>query len=383
MRIDLSRNGGSGWETIVANTGNDGNEDWGVSGPVTAQARVRVVSLEETSISGTSDANFTIFDMPVTITSPNGGEAWTAGNTYTITWSVSGGTSLLGYFWLRYSLDGGQTWPDSGNIGTAAAGDRSYRWSIPSGISSSQCRIMVRALDADGCIIDEDISNANLTISPALTGRVRGIDVLHLQGSIGWNSVHAANYEFAFVKATDGTGFTDDKLKDNMRKGQNAGLLMGPYHFAYPQYNNAEEEALLFIAIAGDYLTEGYLRPVLDIEDDPSNDSYPCQLGQTALSNWIHEFMDTVKHETGVEPILHVNSDYANNYLDASVARYGLWIAHRTYDAEATPNTGIWDNCTFWQYSDQGSVPGIAGNVDLDLFDGDRSRLNDFIIRAN
>ncbi len=60
VRIDLSRNGGSTWETLFPNTANDGSEDWRVAGTFTTQARIRVVSLNNTAIWDMSDKNFTI-----------------------------------------------------------------------------------------------------------------------------------------------------------------------------------------------------------------------------------------------------------------------------------------------------------------------------------
>jgi len=153
---------------------------------------------------------------------------------------------------------------------------------------------------------------------------------------------------------------------------------MGAYHFARPDLgNDAVDEALYFVSVTRDYLKGSYLRPALDLEVGSS-------LGKEALSNWVHEWMETVRNETGIEPIIYVNSNYANNYLDTSVAKYDLWIAHWTYDPTASPNTGIWSNWDFWQYSNNGSAPGISGDVDLDLFNGDINMLyNTFVISEN
>lgn len=203
---------------------------------------------------------------------------------------------------------------------------------------------------------------------------VYGIDVSHWQGTINWASVYSAGYKFAFCKATEGVGYTDPTFTTNMNGGENAGLLMGAYHFATPYtdgVNDAVDEAQYFVSAAGDYIKDGWLRPVLDLEDGAS-------LGKTTLSNWVHEWMDTVKSETGVEPIIYTGSNYANNYLDTSVNVYTLWIAHWT--TADSPNTGIWSSWDFWQYSDNGSVSGISGDVDMDRFNGDMSKLNTFVI---
>ncbi len=214
-----------------------------------------------------------------------------------------------------------------------------------------------------------------------------GIDVSSYQGDIDWPQVYNAGYRFAFVRASWGNQippvYIDDYFETNMQNGHAAGMLIGAYHFAYPEYTDPVSEAHHFLNVAEDYLIEGYLRPGLDLEDDPGFDSYPYRLGKEALSNWVHEWMNTVKNETGIEPIIYVNSHYANNYLDTSIADYDLWIAHWTYNPDIPPNTGVWDSWDFWQYSDSGSVPGISGDVDLDVFNGDMSRLNTFMISVS
>ena len=211
-----------------------------------------------------------------------------------------------------------------------------------------------------------------------------GIDVSSYQGDIDWPQIYNAGYRFAFVRASMGDEnpptLVDDYFETNMQNGHTAGMLISAYHFAYPEYTDPVSEAHHFLNVAGDYLIQGYLRPVLDLEDDPGFDSYPYRLGKEALSNWVHEWMNTVKNETGIEPIIYTSSDYANNYLNISINQYDLWIAHWTYNPNNPPNTGIWDDWDFWQYSDQGSVPGVSGYVDLDVFNGDMSRLNTFMI---
>jgi hypothetical protein len=60
IKIQLSRNGGSSWGTIIAATPNDGSELWKVTGPPTTQTRIRVISIIAGAVFGNSEANFTI-----------------------------------------------------------------------------------------------------------------------------------------------------------------------------------------------------------------------------------------------------------------------------------------------------------------------------------
>jgi len=235
-------------------------------------------------------------------------------------------------------------------------------------------------LNADGFTVDpsEFIDSHRGEVS---TTDVVGIDVSDHQGSIDWSQVAGAGYSFAFVKASEGEGWTGDSkarqqnFEANMQGASSAGMLGGAYHFARPDLgNSAVDEARWFVNVTGGYIKPGYLRPVLDIEVGADT------LGGPALSSWVGEWMETVTSETGVEPLIYTSADYAGNYLASYLSQYDLWVAHWTYDTGQNPRTGIWDGWAFWQYSDKGQIPGIAGDVDLDIFNGSKSELSDFVI---
>jgi hypothetical protein len=58
VKIELSRNGGTTWTTLISSTPNDGTHPWTVTAPVTTQARLRVSSVSNPAISDTSAAHF-------------------------------------------------------------------------------------------------------------------------------------------------------------------------------------------------------------------------------------------------------------------------------------------------------------------------------------
>ncbi|MEK7872661.1 MAG: hypothetical protein AAB502_02235, partial [Chloroflexota bacterium] len=141
--IDLSRDGGQTWSSIVRRSPNDGSYTWNVKGPATAQARVRVTSTSTPAASDASNANFAISDTngasnqnqaannaannaapALTVTSPNGGERWTIGSMATIAWTSSG---LDGSVGVDLSRDGGQTWI---SIVRRSPNDGSYTWNV-------------------------------------------------------------------------------------------------------------------------------------------------------------------------------------------------------------------------------------------------------------
>ena len=213
--------------------------------------------------------------------------------------------------------------------------------------------------------------------------RSLGIDVSSFQGTVNWNAVKSDGIDFAWAKATEGSAsyvnYTDAYLNANMAGANSAGVLIGAYHFAHPINDSgaagAQAEADLFIEKAGQYMTAGYLRPVLDIEVE----------GSSATSAWVNDFLDDVDEATGVTPLIYTYSNYAANYLNTTVANRDLWMADYSGASSQTGAPAIsppFNNWNFWQYTDAATVNGVAGGVDGDVANGNLAYVQSFLIPA-
>src|SRR6476619_6611186 len=211
-----------------------------------------------------------------------------------------------------------------------------------------------------------------------------GIDISSFQPTVNWTSVKAGGIDFAFTKATEGQNFIDSTFASHMSGAKTAGVLIGPYHFARPDSNNtnpsdAANEANDFVdAITPSYTgTNLTLRPVIDLEKLAGVTDE-----KTFLSNWINNFQAVVQNRLGFYAIIYVNSNYANNYLNSTVSQYDLWLADWTFSTSSPPAagaTGIWRGWKFWQWTDAGTVSGISGNVDRDVYNGTMQQLSAYI----
>jgi lysozyme len=209
---------------------------------------------------------------------------------------------------------------------------------------------------------------------------ILGIDVSgSAQGTINWSQVAASGKTFAWAKATEGFTFNDAKFTTNMSGGTAAGLIMGAYHFARPDNNSAVNEANHFLSIASSHIGPGKLPPALDIEDPSSTIILQNLFTSAQLTTWIQTWLTTVQNATGVAPVIYTNSNYAA-YLGSSLNGYKLWIAKPDGSA-TTPPTGLgnWSTWSIKQYSWTGTVSGISGAVDLDVFNGNTTAFNSFI----
>ena len=155
--ILYSYNGGSSWNSVIADTANDGSYTWTVPDTPSTNCYVQVLDHADANPSDSSDAVFTITTVPatITVTSPNGGESWTAGSSQTITWTSSG---TVGNVDILYSYNGGSSW---NSVIADTANDGSYTWTVPD-TPSTNCYVQV--LDhADG--IPSDANDAVFTIA--------------------------------------------------------------------------------------------------------------------------------------------------------------------------------------------------------------------------
>src|SRR5439155_1305876 len=122
-----------------------GTYAWTVPDTPTAQARVQVTLISDTSVNDASDANFSIKGT-LTVTAPNGGETWIVGESRNITWTKTGAITNVK---LEYSTDGGTTYPNLIVASTPAASG-SYAWTVPDAIAAA---VRVRVTDTDDATV--------------------------------------------------------------------------------------------------------------------------------------------------------------------------------------------------------------------------------------
>ncbi|MCX6097088.1 MAG: stalk domain-containing protein, partial [Caldiserica bacterium] len=212
-------------------------------------------------------------------------------------------------------------------------------------------------------------------------GMIQGIDVSRWQGTnqaggpVDWGAVRSMGFQFAYVKATEGLSITDPFMNVLAPGARSAGLLTGVYHICWPADNTAAEEAAYFLKVAGQFVSPGFLVPVLDIEPR-------YNIHGAAMVRWIDEWSGIVRGATGANPLIYCSASVAADLHkgDPTIdGRYHLWLAG--YAPSAQPNTGGWGSWAFWQYSDSGTVAGIEGHsVDLDWFNGNEQSLAQYVI---
>src|SRR3954469_22984504 len=102
-------------------------------------------------------------------------------------------------------------------------------------------------------------------------GVVYGMDVSGYQGNVAWSTAYANGARFAYVKATEGTTYTNPYFAQQYNGSYNVGMIRGAYHFAHPNSSSGTTQADYFAAHGGGWSGDGKtLPPALDIEYNPS-----------------------------------------------------------------------------------------------------------------
>lgn len=190
---------------------------------------------------------------------------------------------------------------------------------------------------------------------------IRGIDVSHHQGPIDWRRVANAGVAFAFLKATEGGDHVDENFLTNFEGARAAGIAVGAYHFFTFCKSGAEQAANFVAAVPHE---TGTLPPVVDIEFGGNCASRPSR---TEFSRELGDFLDIVEAGFGQPAIVYLTGDAASTYGDAIPERE-RWVR-----SIAWPPIG--QDWLIWQYHNAGRVPGIDGDVDLNVLKGDRQTL--------
>jgi lysozyme len=191
---------------------------------------------------------------------------------------------------------------------------------------------------------------------------IKIIDVSAHQEAIDWAAVAADGVKGAFIKASEGIGYRDMYVGRNVCVANAEGLKVGCYHYARPESGNsaiAEAESFL-AAIAGLPVS---LPLVLDVEDKAA------QLGADKLTEWAYTWLTEVQRRSGQRVMLYTGASFAKSYLGSKLAEFPLWVAH--YGTETPMANSTWDKWAVFQYSESGSVDGIAGSVDMNEMDLD------------
>ena len=192
------------------------------------------------------------------------------------------------------------------------------------------------------------------------------IDVSAHQGEIDWEAVKTAGVDTVMIRAGlrgygNGLVKEDTAFQTNIEGATEAGLRVGVYFFS--QALNSDEgieEAEFVLDLIKDY---NITCPVaIDTEVVNDSEARTYDLDITSRTDGVIAFCETVK-AAGYEPMIYSSRNWFVQNLDMTrLGDYKLWVAHYVEEPDFPY---VYKG---WQYSEHGMVPGITGDVDLNVW---------------
>ncbi|MEU6645913.1 lysozyme [Saccharomonospora sp. NPDC046836] len=195
-----------------------------------------------------------------------------------------------------------------------------------------------------------------------------GIDVSGHQRNVDWGHWWRQGKRFAYVKATEGTGFKNPYFSQQYNGSYRVGMIRGAYHFALPNRSSGAAQANYFVNNGGGWSDDGKTLPgALDMEYNPYGAACYGK-SQRSMAAWIRDFHDTYFERTGRWPVIYTSTSWWNRCVGRAQS-FGntvpLWIARYNTSIGALPHG--WSFHTFWQHT---SKP-----IDQNRFNGAHTRL--------
>ena len=201
---------------------------------------------------------------------------------------------------------------------------------------------------------------------PSVRTRV-GIDVSQYQGDVDWESVARTEVDFVIARVggrgyTAGAIYEDTKFDEYADGASRAGLQVGAYFFSQAiSVEEAEEEAYFVLDKLRGHNITGPV--VFDWEVIGKSEARTYGIETGVLCAAANAFCEIIE-DAGYDAMIYI-TDYAGyvKYDLSKVMDYPLWYAR--YDVSAPT---FYYDFAMWQYSSKGSVDGIKGNVDMDIW---------------
>lgn len=227
--------------------------------------------------------------------------------------------------------------------------------------------------------LGSQVDVAQLLVSDRVQEQQRvtfGIDVSRYQGTIDWSQVAETGIDFAMIRVgyrsaeEDREIYADTNARYNMQEAQAAGIQVGVYFFSTAATVEEAREEALWVA---EYISQYQITyPVaFDCEGYEREGSVLYALDNGQRTDIALAFMQEI-YEQGYTPMFY-GSSYAmtgSNHWDMSRIEqtYKVWVSQ--YPALPYPQTersSYQGAHAMWQYTNQGSVPGIDRPVDVNV----------------
>lgn len=202
-----------------------------------------------------------------------------------------------------------------------------------------------------------------------------GIDVSKFQGTIDWAQVASSGINFAMIRvgyrdSSTGEIKPDTNAKFNMQEAEKNGIKIGAYFFSTAINSTEANEEATWVA---NYIAQYPITyPVgYNCEGFENSSSRQYNLTKDERSTVADAFLDAI-YKAGYTPIFYASKNELTNDAKWNASslekKWKIWMAWYNQDPSAIATGPAYDGkCAMWQYTNQGTIPGISKKVDVDV----------------
>ncbi len=209
-----------------------------------------------------------------------------------------------------------------------------------------------------------------------------GVDLSKWQKVNDWSKLkNSDGLSFVFIKATEGVSYLNPNFSEDwndMADSTSSQLkARGAYHFYHPSVD-ALTQAKYFLRTMG-RLGATDLPPVLDLETFDHLNVKSAKV-MTKMAGEVLKWLRYVEKQTQRIPIIYTSPKFWQKLgaKDPAFAHFSLFMAK--YQTKVCPAAmAPWKQWAFLQYSEEGNEDGVDNKIDLDIFNGNASDLQQFI----
>lgn len=214
---------------------------------------------------------------------------------------------------------------------------------------------------------------------------IRGVDVSIFQGEVDWKSLAAMGVRFAYLRCSIGNEpGVDVKFVANAKRAREAGIAVGPYHFAFPlpglDPRRQAKHAFALASVDGRALglDEGELLPAFDLEWPPPENWARWKCTAVQIRDWGLVYLDEAARLWGCRGPVYTYPWFWRKLSEAGglaeYARNPLWMADYSAsgrvprDDERPKIPAPWDGDSLWcwQHDGDGGLR-MPNGVDIDF----------------
>lgn len=237
---------------------------------------------------------------------------------------------------------------------------------INGGIMKKFIGICIMIIILTVCIIAFLIYNGNIKFNHPSSKDypVRGVDVSEYQGEIDWEKLSNQNIDFAYIKATEGSSYTDERFQYNYQNAITTSLKIGAYHFFSFDSDAISQSENYIKNVPKDM---NLLPPVVDIEFYGDKNKNIPDVEKTREQ--LKKLLERLEEYYQKKPIIYATNTSYNLYIKDNFEEYKIWIR----DIFSTPNLKDNRKWTLWQYTNRERLEGYNGEekfIDMNVFNG-------------